>query len=710
MSGNADAAAEQPRFATQLRSSTPPRRRAAPARRRRRAATLAALTLTAVLAVAGVGASPAWAHAILERATPAGGTAAKTAPTQVTLGFSESVRADSSSIRVIDAHGNRVDTGGAHGGPTAAQVTVALKPDLPKGTYLVSWHVISEDSHPVAGGFAFGIGKAPSASEAAAASATPSGSSAVGFVFGTARLVAFAGTAVLLGGAFFLLVLWPAGLRRRAPRRVLVAGWVAAVLGVVASLLLQGPYGDRLGLSGLFQWAPLGSTLADRYGKLTLVRLLALVLALPLLRATLAAADRASDAAPEPSHTTRRPSGAAGKPSGAAREAPGPDAAGVGGRPSVWTRVELAGLAVATTLATALTGHGGAGSWAWLATTSLTAHLLAMSVWLGGLTVLATGLLDRRGRPATTDGEDWAEAVARESTGDDDLDDEAALAAARAYLDHHYAEAVPVPADRAAELAKVLPRWSVTAMVAVAVIVVSGIYQSWREVGALGALFDTAYGRLLLYKLWFVLAMLGIGFVSNRWVWRHFRTVALAMTAETDPGTVRAGGGDPAPDALADETFDAAGRRKVTVGALGVLRRGVLAEAAIGIAVLTVTAALVNRPPGRTTYAPPLHTTTTAGPLTVEVRVAPTQIGLETIKVAVRDPQGQPQQLVEASVTLALPAAQVGPIDVPMVADGVGRLVAQDAQVPLAGSWRLGITVRINDFDEYATTIPYTVR
>ncbi|MBL7491766.1 copper resistance protein CopC [Frankia sp. AgB1.9] len=658
-------------------------------RRRQRAGTLAALTVTAVLALVGVGASPAWAHAILERATPAGGTAAATSPATVTLGFSESVRSDSTSVRVIDARGTRVDTGGAHGGPTASQVTVALKPDLPKGTYLVSWHVISEDSHPVAGGYAFGIGRAPTASEAAAANTAQPGSPVTGFVFGVARLVAFGGMAVLLGAGFFLLVLWPAGLRRLAPRRLLVAGWVAAFVGAAACVFLQGPYGDDLGLSALFRWAPLGSTLADRYGKLTLIRLLALLLAVPLLRALLAATPARPDG--QPART--------GEP---------------GWRPSAWTRAELGGLAVAVAATTALTGHGGVGSWAWLATASITAHLLAMSVWLGGLAVLATGLLDRR-RPAPSDGEDhadWAEAIVRQSSphegdAEGELDDEAALAAARAYLDEHDADVVPVEDDRAAELAEVLPRWSRVAMTAVGLIVLSGVYQSWRELGAVGALFDTAYGRLLLYKLWFVLAMLGVGFLSNRWVIRHFRPVALAMTAETDATNAEATG--EADDGAEDE-LDEEGRRRVTQGALGVLRRGVMVEAVIGLAVLAVTAALVNHAPGRTTYAPPFHTTTTAGPLTVDVRVSPTRTGLETVDVRVRDPQGQPQRLVEASVTLSLPAAQVGPIDVPMVAAGTGELIAQDAQVPLAGSWRMGITVRINDFDEYATAVTYTVR
>ncbi|ONH26832.1 copper resistance protein CopC [Pseudofrankia asymbiotica] len=667
---------------------------AAAGRRRRRAGTLLALTLAAALAVVGGAASPAWAHAILERATPAGGTAVATAPANVTLGFSEAVRSDANAIRVIDTHGTRVDTGGAHSGAHASEVTVALKPGLPKGTYLVSWRVVSADSHPIAGGYAFGIGEPPAAGAAAAASATPKGSALTGFTFGLARLVAFAGTALLLGAVFFLATLWPGGLRRRAPRLLIAGGWVAVFVGSVACLLLQGIYASGLGLSALARWDPLGATLGDRYGRLTLIRLLALLLALPLLRGLVSSpADDATDSSP-------------------------PAAAG---RPSRWVMAELGGLAVAVAATTALVGHAGAGSWSWLAASSLTVHLLAMSIWLGGLAVLAAGFLDRRASPAATargQGESagWASAVERGSAGG--TDEEADLAAARAYLDEQGAEAVPVPAARASELAAVLPRWSRTAMAAVAAIVVSGTYQTWREVGTLPALFDTDYGRLLLYKLWFVLAMLGIGYVSQRWVRRHYRPVALAMTAETDPvgrGVAhrRAAGGDPdgakgadAPDA---PDGDDSGR-EVTVGALAALRRGVIAEAVIAIAVLAVTAVLINRVPARSSYAPPFHTTTVAGPLTVDVRVSPTRIGLESVEITVRDPQGQPQRLVEASVTLSLPAAQVGPLDVPVVAGGTGVLVAQDAQVPLPGDWRMTVTLRINDFDQYSTTVTYRVR
>ena len=717
-------------------------RPAAPTRRRRVGALLA-LTVALAAALIGATAAPASAHAILERANPAGGTEVATAPARVTLGFSESVRPDSTSIRVIDTHGTRVDLGGAHGGTDSTEVTIGLKAGLPVGTYLVSWHVISADSHPVAGGFAFGIGELPTAAATAAAGDAPKIPAATAFVFGVARLVNFAGLALLVGAGFFLLALWPTGLARHCPRVLLVFSWSLSFVGALAALLLQGPYGDDLGLGALVRWAPLGSTLADRYGKFMLVHLLVLLLAVPLLRGLLAVGERAEAAQAGP---------ADGGPVAGGPATGGPVVSAGVVRISVWTRVELAALAVAACVTTALIGHGGVGSWAWLSTTSTTVHLLAMSVWLGGLATMAVGLLARRGgrsRAASAAYESaWAEALDRRSGAnrldpagsngggpngstrlggaglggaeldDAELDDEE-LAAAHAYLEDHSADAVPLPASQAAELAGVLPRWSRAAMGAVAAIVASGVYQSWREVGSFGALFDTGYGRLLLYKLWFVLAMLGVGFLAHRWVVRHYRPVALAMTSDVEAARLAAtGGASPRPGSHpADELdqleeldeLDELGRRRVTAGALAALRRGVLAEGAIGLIVLAVTAGLVTKAPGVSTYAPPFHTTTTAGPLNVDVRVSPTSAGLQTIDVVATDAQGRPQHLVQASVTLALPSAQVGPLDVPISPVGVGSLDAPDVQVPLAGTWTMTITLRISDFDEYVTTLTYRV-
>ncbi|MBX6391687.1 MAG: CopD family protein, partial [Frankia sp.] len=363
--------------------------------------------------------------------------------------------------------------------------------------------------------------------------------------------------------------------------------------------------------------------------------------------ATAVAAGAAALAVGQPSPGTRGSLAGLANTGGGGAGAAGEDARPW--RPSLWVSVELGALAIAVTATMALVGHAAAGSLPWLAATSVSLHLIAMSVWLGGLAVLAAALLG--------------------------------------------------PRARAAELAGVLPRWSRIAMAAVATLVVTGAYQAWREVGTPPALVDTEYGQLLLYKLWFVLAMLGLGALAQRWVARHHGQRA-SRAADEDGGE-----GGPGAEATAQEPDPAA---------VGVLRRGVLVEAVVGVAVLAITAAMVNRVPGRTAYAPPLRTTAVAGPLTVDVRVSPTKVGPQTIDLTVRDPRGQPQRVVEAIAELTLPGtdgvAAVGPLPVPVSPVDTGRLVATDVVVPLPGEWQLTVTVRINDFDRYTATVPYRVR
>ncbi|HMA47544.1 MAG TPA: copper resistance protein CopC, partial [Frankiaceae bacterium] len=81
------------------------------------------------------------------------------------------------------------------------QVVVDLRPDLPDGTYVVTWRVVSADSHPVSGAYALGVGTAPDTSAAAASGRTGAGSPAVGYLAGVARAVGTGGLVLLVGGA-----------------------------------------------------------------------------------------------------------------------------------------------------------------------------------------------------------------------------------------------------------------------------------------------------------------------------------------------------------------------------------------------------------------------------------------------------------------------------------------------------------------------------
>jgi copper resistance protein C len=112
------------------------------------------------LALAALTATPeaAQAHAFLDHASPAVGSAVPTAPANVTIWFTQDLEPAFSSITVTNAAGQRVDLGASQvpaGHPDELQV--GLKP-LPAGTYHVSWHVVSVDTHPTQGTFAFQVG------------------------------------------------------------------------------------------------------------------------------------------------------------------------------------------------------------------------------------------------------------------------------------------------------------------------------------------------------------------------------------------------------------------------------------------------------------------------------------------------------------------------------------------------------------------------
>jgi methionine-rich copper-binding protein CopC len=114
-----------------------------------------ALTAGAAALIAAVGAK---AHAFLDHASPAVGSSVPTGPTVVTLWFTQDLEPAFSNVTVTDQAGQRVDLGNAKIPPgSPAELQIGLKP-LPPGTYLVSWHVVSVDTHPTEGTFTFEVG------------------------------------------------------------------------------------------------------------------------------------------------------------------------------------------------------------------------------------------------------------------------------------------------------------------------------------------------------------------------------------------------------------------------------------------------------------------------------------------------------------------------------------------------------------------------
>lgn len=314
--------------------------------------------LIVLLAASAAGAllfaAPAAAHAQLVSSDPADGARLKSAPTSVSIRFDESVGIGAFGyLQVTDQAGDRVDTGPAsHPGGDDSVVRVGLRSGLKDGTFTASYRVISADSHPVAGVIRFVVGTGPLLTTTPAATSTTAPN--VAAVLDVARWVSYAGIA-LLGGAWLLLTIWPAGRRDRRARRLVWAGWGAAVIGAIAELLLEGAVAGDAPLTSVLHVSLIDAVLHDDYGQLHCVRLVLLaLLAVILGRALQPASDRhwLDDV--------------------------------------FWP----AGAGIALTFAGI--GHAVTTKPAWVSIAVDAGHVLAFAAWVGGLAMLAIAVLPRR--------------------------------------------------------------------------------------------------------------------------------------------------------------------------------------------------------------------------------------------------------------------------------------------------------------------------
>lgn len=406
-----------------------------------KAAAMFALAAAAVVAPAG----PAWAHADLASTEPVSGAVLDKAPDEVLLTFTEKVEVALGGIRLFDGDGKSVPLGSISHVPGKPGVVAVDAPALERGLYVVTFRVVSADSHPIRGALTFRIGPAPADDDSSALMqrllASEGGSSTVGGVFAVARLAAFAALVVLVGAVVFLLGLWPEGRADRRARRLIWAAWGVLAVSTAAAIGLQGAYAAGLSLGDAVRPSVISGVLDTRFGQVYAVRLVLLALAAPVLMALL----RPPGTRPPPLALT--------------------SAAAVVG--------------VGLLLTPGLAGHAASGELVGLAVVADVVHLGGVSVWLGGLVVLAALVLPRAGEPVA---------------------------------------------------ARVVPRFSTLAFGAVTVILATGVVQSWRQVRSVEALTDTTYGKVLIVKVALFAAMVALGALSRAAVRRRFRVPAPVLS------------------------------------------------------------------------------------------------------------------------------------------------------------------------------------
>lgn len=112
----------------------------------------------AVFAVAFLAPSVAFAHAHLVKASPAVGSQVAASPTEIRISFSEAIELRFSGAEVKTASGSAVATGAVSIDPSdKATLVVPLKAALTAGSYKVTWHVVSVDTHKTQGSFSFEV-------------------------------------------------------------------------------------------------------------------------------------------------------------------------------------------------------------------------------------------------------------------------------------------------------------------------------------------------------------------------------------------------------------------------------------------------------------------------------------------------------------------------------------------------------------------------
>ncbi|MET7345943.1 copper resistance CopC/CopD family protein [Streptomyces sp. NPDC087866] len=630
------------------------------------AAGLLTALLGAVFGLLLAVASPASAHAALTGSDPQDGAVVATAPKEVTLTFSEQVALGKDSIRVLDPSGKRADT-------------EAAPRDLHSGStvkYGVALRGSLPDGTYTVAWQAVSADSHPVSGAFTFSIGAPSettvalpdneaGGGLVGTLYDIARYAAYAGFIVLAGGAAFVLACWQRGAGARPLQRLVVRGWMTLTAATLAMLLLRSSYTGSGKLGDVLDLDGLKAVLDTKPGAALVSRLLLLGASALFVAVLFGTYAKREDPREKKDLTFGLAIGGA------------VIAAGIAG---TW----------------ALAEHASTGIQPGIAMPVDVLHLLAVAAWLGGLVALLTALYRTP---------DLTSAAVR--------------------------------------------RFSTIAFVSVLVLVATGVYQSWRQVGTWSALTDTGYGQLLLVKVGLVAVLVGIASVSRRWTGR------LAAGTGTDEAESDASGTEEA-DAVAAEAVIAGrteaeasedparaaqlARQRAAVataekkrirdadpGRSG-LRRSVLAEVGVAVALLAVTTILTSTEPGRTQEEAARSSAAAAGPVesgpvtlalpfdtggengkgTVRMDIDPGHTGANVIHLWIEDPGKKPMDVPEVKLSFTLKSKDIGPLPAVPVRLTEGHWTATGLQLPIAGDWEVAVTVRTSDIDQ--TTVDKNVK
>ncbi|EHF3619090.1 copper resistance protein [Listeria innocua] len=361
------------------------------------------------------------AHAYLENSNPADQSHIKTAPEKVTLVFNEEIEADFPLIEVKDSSGKRVETGKtAVSKKNDHMVEASLPAELKADVYSVSWRVVSADGHTVSGVISFKLGDTKATFQS---TEVPSNAFDLQ-ISSVQKAILYIGFSLFIGMLVFGLGLYPRKeqLTAKITTRLKKIIWFAlAFLGtaLLMQLFVQTSITTGVSISESFQPDKLAAFLTTKTGYIWLSELISW-LVLVIFTVIMVRKNKQWSWF------------------------------------ALLTESALIGYLI---FAKAQNGHAAASADKIVSITADMLHMIAASVWVGGILVLLF-VLPKTGK-------------ARE----------------------------------------VWSRFAIVAIIAVASILVSGLLMAVMNIGQMANLFTTNYGKILLFKigLFLLMALLGLG-------------------------------------------------------------------------------------------------------------------------------------------------------------------------------------------------------
>ncbi|MEQ1874283.1 MAG: copper resistance protein CopC [Ilumatobacteraceae bacterium] len=196
---------------------------------------------------------------------------------------------------------------------------------------------------------------------------------------------------------------------------------------------------------------------------------------------------------------------------------------------------------------------------------------------------------------------------------------------------------------------RIARRYSTAATISVPLIVGTGVLQAWKLAGSFDDVAATDWGRILLIKSTLVVILLAVAGVS-RWLLLHDGS--------------------------------------------GSIRRTIVVEAIIGIAVLGLAAGMVGLPPAPVVVAKPFAVQLTASGMIVDITLGPGSVGSNELHVVITPPGGSIVPVIAAAARVELPSEGVPSAPVQLVGEGANHY-SGFITFPRSGDWELEVIIEV---------------